>query len=68
MNKRTKNLFKMSAVGCVAIMGVSAASLPVHAMVPTQVTANVSAALPSRHQLLLALKCKKKYLTQQVNT
>lgn len=27
MNKRTKNLFKMSAVGCVAIMGVSAASL-----------------------------------------
>lgn len=42
MNKKTKNLFKMSAVGCVAIMGVSVASLPVHAMASTPVAASIS--------------------------
>ncbi|WP_340395597.1 stalk domain-containing protein [Paenibacillus sp. FSL E2-0177] len=62
MNKRTKNLFKMSAVGCVAIMGVSAASLPVHAMVSTQVTANVSAALPSKTPALADIKVQEKVL------
>jgi hypothetical protein len=62
MNKTTKNLFKMSAVGCVAIMGVSAASLPVHAMASTPVT-SISTTIQSTAPVLTGVKVQEKVLS-----
>ncbi|MEK5254620.1 stalk domain-containing protein [Paenibacillus sp. FSL F4-0125] len=63
MNKTTKNLFKMSAVGCAAIMGVSIASLPVHAMTPTAVVTNVSSTAQSTTPALTGVKIQEKVLS-----
>lgn len=62
MNKKTTNLLKMSAVGCVAIMGVSAASLPVHAMTSTQVTASVTKAVQTATPVAAGVKVQEKVL------
>ena len=67
MNKTTKNLFKMSAVGCAAIMGVSIASLPVHAMTPTAVVTNVSSTAQSTTPALTGVKIQEKVLSTSIN-
>lgn len=63
MNKRTTNLLKISAVGCVAMIGVSAASLPVHAMTSAQVTARISEAVQSATPTTTGVKAQEKVLT-----
>ncbi|WP_440962265.1 stalk domain-containing protein [Paenibacillus nitricinens] len=63
MNKTTKNLFKMSAVGCAAIMGVSLASLPVHVMASTSVAASVSSMVQSTTPALTGVKIQEKVLS-----
>jgi hypothetical protein len=63
MNKTTKDLFKMSAVGCVAIMGVSVASLPVHAMASTPVAASVSTTVQPTTRALTGVKVQEKVLS-----
>lgn len=62
MNKKTTKLLKMSAVGCVAILGVSAASLPVHAMTSTQVTASVTKAVQTATPVAAGVKVQEKVL------
>jgi hypothetical protein len=52
----------MSAVGCVAIMGVSAASLPVHAMASTPVT-SISTTIQSTASVLTGVKVQEKVLS-----
>lgn len=63
MNKRTTNLFKMSVVGCVAIMGVSAASLPIHAMASTEVATTISKAVNITSPVLAGVKVQEKDLS-----
>ncbi|GGH21326.1 stalk domain-containing protein [Paenibacillus segetis] len=63
MNQKTKNLFKMSAVGCAAMIGVSAVSLPIHAMASTQpVTSITTTALPTA-QKIASVKVQEKVLS-----
>lgn len=63
MNKKTTNLLKMSAVGCVAMIGVSTASLPVHAMTSAQVTASISEAVQNATPTTAGVKVQEKVLT-----
>lgn len=63
MNKRTTSLLKMSAVGCVAIIGMSTVSLPVHAMTSAQVTASISKAVQSATPIAAGVKVQEKVLT-----
>ncbi|GIP26841.1 hypothetical protein J23TS9_19710 [Paenibacillus sp. J23TS9] len=63
MKKKTVNLIKMSAVGCAAMMGVSAASLPVNAMASIQAPAVVAASVQASAPTAAAVKVIEKVLT-----
>ncbi|MEC0242502.1 stalk domain-containing protein [Paenibacillus dokdonensis] len=63
MKKKTVNMIKMSAVGCAALMGVSAASVPVNAMSSVQPSAVVASNVQASAPTAAAVKVNEKVLT-----
>lgn len=52
MKKKTLNFVKMGAMGCAAMIGISAASLPVDALASAPVSANVKSTF--FHEIILS--------------